>query len=300
MPCYCPHKGFRRSGGGFTPSPRESATRAPISVPCGQCIGCRLDRVRDWSIRCVHEAKLHDASSFLTLTYSDEFLPDGGTLVPLDLQLFMKRLRKRFEPQRLRFYACGEYGDENSRPHYHVLLFGMRFPDLVPNSRSKTGFVLYESALLDALWAKGRAIIGEVTRESAAYTARYCLKKVTGSAADEHYAGRHPEFARMSTKPGIGYGWLQRYETDAFPSAYVVVNGQKYPVPRYYQGKLRDRYEFASSDRDSLLVRDDLHATRAVIKKLAGTDERKANSTPQRLVERHDVAAYKQGKIART
>ena len=107
---------------------RHSHSGVKIQLPCGQCIGCRLERSRQWAIRCMHEKSLYSLSSFLTLTYDDDHLPPNGTLVKRDFQLFMKRLRWEMGDG-IRFFACGEYGDGNLRPHYHALLFNVDFPD---------------------------------------------------------------------------------------------------------------------------------------------------------------------------
>lgn len=160
---------------------------------------------------------MHDESHFVTLTYDDPHLPPDLSLKPRDLQLFMKRLRKAVQPERIRFYACGEYGEKNGRPHYHALLFGMSLRDRVPHSRGPSGELLYQSAMLDEAWGLGRTLTGTVSRQSAAYVARYALKKISGAPADKHYGGRHPEFSRMSNRPGIGSLWVERYESDAFP-----------------------------------------------------------------------------------
>jgi len=297
MPCFHPLKGYRLTGGGLTQNKAHSATHAPMTVPCGQCIGCRQDRARDWSVRIRHEATLHDESSFLTLTYSDEHLPANESVNVRDLQLFFKRLRKQIEPTKVRYYACGEYGDETRRPHYHAIVFGYDFPDKKKYRKSKTGHILYRSETLDGLWPSGQCDIGNVTRETGSYVARYCLKKVTGPPSEAHYGGRQPEFAVMSTRPGIGYGWFQKYESDAFPSAFIVLNGQKYPVPRYYKSKLRSRYEFDQSNPNALLEQDDLYETRKMGRKYLLTHPE--DITDERLAVREEVRLLKQAKIGR-
>lgn len=149
-----------------------------LSLPCGQCIGCRLEYSRQWAIRCMHESTLHDQSCFITLTYSDDNLPEHGTLILRDFQLFMKRLRFEFSNVKIRFYHCGEYGEKFGRPHYHALLFGIDFEaDRTLYSQSKQGSKLYVSDTLNKLWNKGFATIGNITFESAAYVARYVVKK---------------------------------------------------------------------------------------------------------------------------
>lgn len=194
MPCYHPLR-------------LESERGLVRVVPCGQCIGCRLERSRQWAVRLVHESKLHEKSCFVTLTYAPEHLPPGGTLVPEDLRLFIKRVRHWALPGRVRFFACGEYGDALGRPHYHALLFGVWFSEgALLGGEGAASY--WRSDQLSGLWSKGHASFGRVTFESAAYVARYVLKKVTGAGAPAHYGDRVPEFVRMSRRPGIGQGFF--------------------------------------------------------------------------------------------
>lgn len=214
---------------------RKADTGIPFRIPCGQCIGCRIERARQWTVRCMHEKRMHDASAFLTLTYADANLPVGGTLRKRDLQLFMKRLRKE-RPQGLRFFACGEYGEQTRRPHYHLLLFNTSFPDM----RRWSGYgsqTLFASAELDGLWKNGAALIGEVTDASCAYVARYITKKITGDAAAAYYGKREPEFALMSRRPGIGLPYLLSFGRECYRHDNCVVDGVEVPLPRYYDTK---------------------------------------------------------------
>jgi len=208
-------------------------------VPCGQCVGCRLERSRQWAVRCVQEAQLHDENCFLTLTYSDKNLPAGGTLVKKHFQDFMKRLRK-WCGKKIKYYHCGEYGESSRRPHYHALLFGVDFPDKVLFKKSADGSNIYTSAVLDRLWPAGFATSGAVTFESAAYVARYICKKVTGEHAKHFYDGREPEFATMSRRPGIGRGWLDQYANEVYPRDEVITRGFPGRPPRFYDQVLED------------------------------------------------------------
>lgn len=206
MPCYRPIKGFKGVSGGISWTPRTSYRDVPMEVPCGQCIGCRLERSRQWAVRIMHECSLYESNLFLTLTYSDEHLPHRGVLVKRHFQLFMKRLRKHFANRLIRFYHCGEYGSLTQRPHYHAILFNVDFPDRVLHSKNGRGESLYESATLAKLWPYGQATYGEVTFESAAYCARYCVKKVTGQLARFFMPASIPRLARctssrLSTRP---------------------------------------------------------------------------------------------------
>ncbi|AXH77429.1 MAG: replication initiator protein [Microviridae sp.] len=214
----------------------------PLKLPCGQCIGCRLERSRQWAIRCVHEASLYERNCFITLTFAPEFLPKSGSLSKRDFQLFMKRLRKRFGAG-ARYFMCGEYGELNRRPHYHACLFNFDFPDR--ELWSVRGDVrLYVSRSLSELWPFGFSTIGDVTFDSAAYVARYITKKITGDMASSHYERVDPvsgevndllpEFTTMSRRPGIGRGWFDRFRSDVFPHDRVVLDGRELRPPKYY------------------------------------------------------------------
>lgn len=210
-----------------------------LSIPCGQCIGCRLEKSRQWAIRCSLESQLYQNSYFLTLTYDDEHLPKTGSLVPEDLQKFLKKLRRYIEyhgsDEKIRFFACGEYGDNFQRPHYHAIIYNLDIPDLKRFSTSFSGDTYYTSETINQIWKNGYVIIGQVTFESCAYVARYVTKKITGSQADEHYQGREPEFVRMSRRPGIGSAWLDRYKSDVYPHDYIVIrDGIKVKPPKYF------------------------------------------------------------------
>lgn len=212
-----------------------------LQLPCGQCIGCRLERSRQWALRCVHESSLYDNNCFLTLTYNDEHLPCNGSLNVEDFQLFMKRLRKSIAPDKVRFFQCGEYGETYGRPHHHCLLFGYEFEDKEIIGRTLDGNFVYRSPRLDNLWGKGFCSIGAVTFESAAYVARYVLKKVNGDQAEDHYQGRKPEYITMSRRPGIGADWFAQFETDCYPKDFITIrDGLKCHPPKYYD-KLYER-----------------------------------------------------------
>lgn len=240
MPCFHLIDAWQPIDGGKV-SFKEVANARFVQLPCGQCSGCRVERSRDWAVRCVHEAACHDANSFVTLTYSDEHL-GSFSLVYRDYQNFMRRLR-RAKPG-VRFYMCGEYGENFERPHWHALLFGAFFEDREPIRKLESGFQLYRSGELEGLWPFGFSSIGDVTFESAAYVARYVCKKITGPQAEAHYemvdrgsgevSQRRPEFNRMSLKPGIGARWFSRFGSEVYPEDIVVINGVKCAPPKYY------------------------------------------------------------------
>ena len=132
----------------------------------------------------------------------------------------MKRLRRHFKGRRIRFFMCGEYGPATMRPHYHALLFNVNFFDRRSRGKSGSGFPLYESALLTRLWGFGFATVQDLNPQTVGYCTRYVVDKVTGDAAEDHYAyvdevgeilARKPEYCACSLKPGIGALWYVRY-----------------------------------------------------------------------------------------
>lgn len=196
MKCSCVQYRKNKDGIGYT------------AYPCGQCIACRLNKVRDWTIRLMHEKKMHDKAVFLTLTYAPEHLPENGTLVKEDLQLFMKRLRKHVG--KVRFFACGEYGEQYQRPHYHLIIFGIDAENIVFKGK-KWDFKKHGYWLNSPLWKNGTMFIGDVSYGSCRYVASYVNKKLLGKDAARKYAdmGKIPEFTLMSRRPGIGADFLQ-------------------------------------------------------------------------------------------
>ncbi|WNK12732.1 MAG: replication initiator protein [Microvirus sp.] len=250
MSCYFPLHAYKAKQKesdkiSITFSRPQSWRGQPLNLPCGQCTGCRLERSRQWAIRCMHEASLHEQNSFLTLTYDDQNLPRNNSLHLGDYQLFIKRLRKFLEPKKVRYYHCGEYGEQNERPHYHALLFGHDFDDKKKFSKKGENYV-YTSDTLSGLWEKGFAVVGSVTFESAAYVARYIMKKVTGEMAENHYGQRIPEYTTMSRRPGIGTGWFKSFQSDVYPLDRVITRGHPSRPPRFYDNLL------GKSDRSTL------------------------------------------------
>ena len=247
MPCFHPLEGYRKGTGGITFGALNKGTGLAMKLPCGRCIGCRLERSRQWAMRMMHEAKLHEENCFLTLTYSDEHLPENGSLDRGAFPRFMKRLRK--SGVQARYFHCGEYGAQSGRPHYHACLFGHSFLDDRKKWAERSGLPVWRSPELERLWPYGNSEIGSLTFESAAYVARYVTKKVTGQAAEDHYERLNPltgelvqlepEFATMSRRPGIGAGWFEKFGSDVFPSDEVIVNGHPSKPPRYYDERLR-------------------------------------------------------------
>lgn len=170
---------------------RENST----PFPCGQCINCRINRGRLWTNRILLEAKCHETSCFVTLTYSDEDLPDNSSLKRCDVTGFIKRLRERVRPRQIRYYYCGEYGSRTNRPHYHMAIFGLSVTD--------------EKAISGS-WKKGHVMVGDLSSSSARYVAGYVLKKLKDEermydiSEDGEILERDKEFSGMSLRPPIG------------------------------------------------------------------------------------------------
>jgi hypothetical protein len=303
--CYHPLDAYRsrmpKDNGSYDIVFNSAAARdhESIKLPCGQCVGCRLERSRQWAIRCMHEADMHEDNCFITLTFNNESLyqrKNPHSVDVRDFQLFMKRLRKRFGDG-IRFYHCGEYGEKYLRPHYHACLFNFDFDDKKLWKITETGCRLYTSVALEELWPYGFSTIGDVTFESAAYVARYIMKKVNGDAAVEHYrvvdqdtgevlVARKPEYTTMSRRPGIGKDWFDKYIDDVYPGDYVIVRGIKCKPPKYYDGILKTQrpYEF-DEVKYNRLIEGEKHVT---------------NNTPERLAVREEVAKARVNKLIRT
>lgn len=254
----------------------------PVTVRCGVCVGCRVVRSQEWAIRSVHEAQMHERSSFLTLTYSDDDLPRDLSVDVRHWQSFAKRVRKKCGS--FRFLHCGEYGGKYNRPHYHALVFGLDWmQDALEVDKNEHGQPLFSSPSLDALWQKGITIQGEVTMQSARYVAGYIRKKITGKRSLEHYnhvdsdTGEvfhvKPEYSTMSRNPGLGTSWFKKYWPDVYPADRVVINGKTYRPPGFYDRLLeRDVPEVWYKVRDARvragLAIEDFHIAPKAIERL--------------------------------
>lgn len=270
---------LQKSAGRIPPLPPNYKD---IPLPCGKCTGCKLERSRQWAVRLMHEAQLHKKTSFITLTYKTESLPNrratsqslsarrtvrpgrdsiahhahaethaheeqDESLSKADLQAFTKRLNqetRRRSTKGVKYYACGEYGDQKHRPHYHIAVYGEDFSDdRTYWKRANSGHILWRSSRLARLWPHGDADIGDLTFESAAYIARYILKKITGTKAHDHYKRWNkegneywltPEFNVMSRRPGLAKEWFMKNKSDVFPHDHVIARGNPAKPPRYY------------------------------------------------------------------
>lgn len=297
MSCVSPLKAYWRSvhRDAITFDPVKSHTKVSFPLPCGRCIGCRMEKARQWGMRCLHEKKLWRSNFFVTLTYNDEFMPPGRSLSVRDCQLFMKRLRKAKNSNSdnpVRFFLAGEYGDENGRPHYHALLFNVQFGDLRRWSENARGETLYTSGELSSLWSvdgrsMGHCSLGEVTFDSAVYCAKYTLKRLSLSEhstpearaeyerkyvyvdGDGVVYEREREFALMSRRPGIGAGYYEKYGREVAEHDSVIIDGRPVKPPRFY-------------DTRTELQHPELYARNKATRKRAGVLS-KPDNTPERL-----------------
>ena len=222
-----------------------------LELPCGQCVGCRLDYSRQWALRCMLESKQWKDNIFLTLTYDDEHLK-SPSLIPDDLTKFMKDLRRQwkyhYDIDEIRFFACGEYGELYTRPHFHIILFNCPVPDKQLFNTFR-GIRYYVSEHIAKIWNKGFITIGEVTFESCAYVARYVMKKQKGKGSAEYYSdlGVIPEFVRMSRRPGIAREWYEENKDRIYDTDEIFLSDGKGKLrklkPARYFDKLYDHYK---------------------------------------------------------
>jgi hypothetical protein len=217
-----------------------------VQVPCGQCIACRINRRSDWALRMFLESSYWTSCSFLTLTYDDEHLPlqlctvDDSpvylpTLVKRDVQLFIKRLRKRLGSRKIKFFAAGEYGDHTYRPHYHAILFGV---DPVSD---------YDD--VKSSWTAGHIALLPVKDGSFNYVAGYVIDKLNNELGDTFYLGRLRPFSLCSQ--GLGSRVLDELDLDkVYKDGFIVTcDGKHHRIPRYFLKKMYQRLPYDEYDR---------------------------------------------------
>lgn len=278
----------------FSPGKSYQGARSKL-LPCGQCLSCRLTKAQHWATRILHEAQMHDANCFVTLTYEDAQLPRFGQLVPLHAKQFMRRVVVALG--KTRYFLVGELGDDNHRPHYHAILFGQDFgADRYFWRTSKDGHRCYRSPKLEQLWPYGLCEITDVTTGTAEYIGRYSVKKQNGdraaAAADQEFfdpatgevvaGSAFLPFARMSLRPGIGSSWFDRFARDVFPSDFLVIDGTKRAVPPFYTKRLAD-----------------MAALKVRVKRIAAGRKHADNNTDRRLMTRHESRELKAAKLRR-
>lgn len=236
-----------------------------LQLPCGKCIGCKLDHANEWATRCWCEMQSWENNCFITLTYNDENLPENGLLVKKDLQDFMKLLRyhckgiQEWENPRtgkkenpIRFLACGEYGPNGTRrPHYHILIFNWK-PDkkeLKFYKENHNGDRLFMCKQIEKIWKKGFVTVGDLNYKSACYVARYCTKKLFNGAKhkDLKKIEIQPEFILMSRNGGIGIKYWNQYQDKILKQSGILIGINGKPkcknIPRYFEKKYKEENE---------------------------------------------------------
>ena len=307
MPCYRPLEAWRSledtsNGKKAISFKKNSRTTHPIKLACRRCIGCRLDQSLEWAIRCVHEARSHEQSCFITLTYSDDHLPWDGSLSQSHFTAFLKALRTEIKrkpiygSKTVKFFGCGEYGEHPqtgllNRPHYHLCLFGIDFPDK-ELYKEKEGILTWTSPRLEEIWGKGFCTTGDMNFDTAAYTARYVTKKITGDKAYQHYQFEHPitgqtihlepEFQRQSR--GLGRTHYENYTTDMYPSSFLIHKNKRIKIPRYYD----KRFELDEGDIEQIKFQRRQAARKGL-----------ADQTPERLEVREKVTTLRHDRYRR-
>lgn len=218
-----------------------------IPIPCRMCLGCRLDYGMNWGIRGMVEAREHEESQFITLTYDQENLPEDWSLNPDHTQKFIRALRKKVAPKEIKFMLSGEYGGVTSRPHYHGILFGLELPDRQPFSTNERGEMLYTSKTLEDVWGKGFVLVGDVTEQSCRYSVSYMLKDTQGDydksnpylvvdPTTHQTQERLRPFSRFSNRPGIGRKGIEKYLKEIFPNNFMVMRKLSKPFWDHSRG----------------------------------------------------------------
>lgn len=211
---------------------RDGFTDKPIDLPCGRCIGCKRDHANAWGVRCYHESTLHLRNCFLTLTYDEQHAPKDGRVSVDDLQKFFKRVRRR--GLKMRYFACGEYGGQTLRPHYHVLCFGQDFLEGAYRNTGGPKGEYYESPFITEVWGNGRVTIAPMEPGSVFYTTGYTLKNLD-----------QPDcFHISSRKPYIGYGWLAKHYDNIARLGFCTIEGKRVIVPSAYLKRPEFALEF--------------------------------------------------------
>ena len=238
-------------------------------IPCGKCIGCRLDYSRDWANRGYLESLYYEQNYFITLTYDEKHLTipqemetsEGitytdleenewkGILVPKEFKRFLNTLRKiskrEFKHTGIRYIGCGEYGGKEKRPHYHLILFNCPLPieSFYKPRCSWNKDMYYQNEIIERAWPNGISNICEANWNTIAYTARYITKKVNGKESEEYYTmqGQIPEFLRSSTQPGIARQYYEDHKKEIYEKDKIMIvtkDGVQWSTPPKYFDRL--------------------------------------------------------------
>lgn len=270
-------------------------------IPCGNCRGCLSDRAQEWSNRLVMESSLWPENWFVTLTFDDEHLVEQcgiyHTLKVDHLQRFMKNLRREVYPDKIRFFACGEYGDRKKtwRPHYHLILFNLhlKVDEVHYLKTTEQNNDLFTSDLIAKCWPYGFNTCGSVTFESCGYVARYTLKKLTGRDGRKEYDDAHKKapFIVMSRRPGIGHDYLVSHDWTNEPNILVSDGDSTHsvPAPKYLERYIRKIDRDLSDQRAAERKRLAMETFNARMSQTDLTPWNEAKSREKVLIKRTDV-----------
>ncbi|MBQ8886902.1 MAG: hypothetical protein IJY61_04290 [Candidatus Gastranaerophilales bacterium] len=220
-----------------------------IYVPCGKCFTCLSKRGKSWTLRLTTEYLKWNNNCVLTLTYDDAHLPENGLLNYRDVQLFLKRLRKRLgSNHKIRFACVCEYGQgEKStiRPHYHIIIFNWLPPDiniLKPYKITQKKSKLYKSKICDELWSNGFVDVGLVDHKTSRYVCQYCVKKAKESKNIRYLEKIKQKREKLVTSVGTGLEYFMQNMKSIFDQKYCVLGNYKYPIPKYFKNKLKQLF----------------------------------------------------------
>lgn len=301
MTCFYPQEYYKTIDGRLTKNKRKAVSHMhKVTIPCRGCIGCRMDHETTWMVRNLKEAQLHKSSRCLTLTYSDKHVPRDYSLSRRAMQLFMKRLRKRFADSKLRFFLVGEYGSKTDRPHYHALIYGLP-SDGEYKWSSVEGRNYYRSSEVEKAWQEqGHVLIGDVTPQSAAYVSGYLLKNSDGWNKNYEFSHletgelieRQAPFMACSNRPGIGRDWALRYSEEIFTHD---------SVPYIKGGNMRfaatPEYFLKALERDNA---DDVEAIRKARRLRSKERQALLEKRPERLAVREECLKDRIGRSNRS
>lgn len=239
MTCLVPNTMYHTEDGTYTFNSNIGFN--PFSIPCGQCLGCRIDHSRDWALRCMHHAKKYEKNCFITLTFNEENLKDRKSVNVEDFQSFMKRLREnlqRKKGKKIQYFHSTEYGSKKSRPHHHAIIFNY-FPEDAEEYKNVGGNIYYTSKELSDAWNnQGYIVVGALSYQTAAYTASYTFKKLRGRDYPE---GIRPE--KMTCSHGIGLDHFLKYYKEYCQLGYIIFDEKRYRIPRAYLKKLNPSFQ---------------------------------------------------------
>lgn len=198
-----------------------------LDCPCRGCMACRVSNSSEWALRLIHELPYFDNAVFITLTYDNDHLPRNYSLDKSHLVKYIKRIRKHLsktiENPKTKYFACGEYGEQTHRPHYHLIFFGLG---------------IQHHDFLQEYWREGAIHTGTVTKESIGYVTAYINKKLTGKQAEENYRDTKRIAPFKNASQGMGLRYAQENQEQIKELLFIPHNGQEKPIPVYYRRKL--------------------------------------------------------------